>query len=771
MAFAYNNDCYSNGVQTCTREKFEEIIHSQDVRNKCTAYRNAVLMYRNGKITEKKFKELKEKHKETLQVFFWQTASFQGGVRSSRLATPSNLFMFDADHIGDARQYFIDKVQAHLAECGIVAAHITPSYEGLRLVCRCPENLTLAESQQWLAMKLGIEEFDACCKDYARCSFAVPHDYFLYRDDDVLFAKHVEPQEITQAEIDAIIAKNIASRTVTRQISQPKTTTTATATQEEIADAYPEDAASLMYNGVPYSRIITEWFNLTGGEPSEAQHNRNSRLFDLAMQLRLISDMDQGLMFRVMPNYGLDAKEMRTIIGSACRYDIYPLSADMKTAISLASSSSPLGNDSAAEKAAEDALFATMPKMPEKNPSLVELILGPVSDKFKPAVANAMFPALGAYVTQVKFPYIFDGEYHEAAFMSCLMGPTASGKSCLDSPVEFIMKDIYTDSRLGEKLLRDWREDVTTKGSIAPKKKKPKPVLQHLPANFTPASFLERMINAGGRFLFTQIDELTRLYQLQEGKKNNHYEIIKNAFDCALFGAARVGAESISGQVQLRWNLVAATTIKNGKKFFAQGLTDGVVNRFNFSRIPKSRPHDHPRYGEYTPEQFAQLQPYLDNLRAVHHTTIRCEEALALARRMVSMCEDIYEKTDDETYWELAKRACVIAYRKACVLYVANGCQWEPEIEDFCIWSLEYDMWCKMDFFGAAIDRENAEEYEPKSRGPRGFLYRLPQVFSLQELYDACPDTSQEKLHNTLNQWRFRHKIKNLPDGRFMRIR
>ena len=402
------------------------------------------------------------------------------------------------------------------------------------------------------------------------------------------------------------------------------------------------------------------------------------------------------------------------------------------------------------------------PVMPEKLPKLVELLISRTPEIYKPAVAHAIFPPLATHLWQTSFRYI-DNVVHEATLSTCLLAGTGAGKSSVDKPIRYIMEDIRKRDAENLKREKEWKEEVTRKGANKDKRKRPDNlVIQEIDADMTSPAFVMRTAEAQGRFLYTSLNELDQFDALR-GSGNQQFRIMCLAFDpFNLFGQQRVGVQSVTERVTIRFNWNASTTIQKGQRYFSKVLTDGPISRINFCTIPEREIGDEmPVYGDYDDAYREALKPYIENLNNARGL-IDCPEAFQLALRLKDENAEFSRLSQDRVYENLSFRANVIAYLKACVLYVANGCKWEPEIDEFIRWSERYDLYCKMRFFGDAIKRANDTGEKSSKRGPSNMLMLLPDEFTYQQVIDLRVARGMDKKGTSrmLGNWKERHYIK-----------
>ena len=402
------------------------------------------------------------------------------------------------------------------------------------------------------------------------------------------------------------------------------------------------------------------------------------------------------------------------------------------------------------------------PEMPEKLPKLVELLISRTPEVYKPAVAHAIFPPLATHLWQTSFRYI-DNVVHEATLSTCLLAGTGAGKSSVNKPINYIMEDIRKRDAENLKREKEWKEEMIRKGANKDKRKRPDNlVIQEIDADMTNPAFVMRTAEAQGRFLYTSLNELDQFDALK-GTGNQQFRIMCLASDSEnQYGQTRVGTQSVTERVTIRFNWNASTTIQKGQRYFSKVLTDGPISRINFCTIPEREIGDEmPVYGDYDDAYREALKPYIENLNNARGL-IDCPEAFQLALKLKDENAEFSRLSQDRVYENLSFRANVIAYLKACVLYVANGCKWEPEIDEFIRWSERYDLYCKMRFFGDAIKRANFSNEKSSKRGPANLLQQLPDEFTYQQVIDlrVANGMSQKGTSKMLGNWKDRHYIR-----------
>ena len=465
----------------------------------------------------------------------------------------------------------------------------------------------------------------------------------------------------------------------------------------------------------------------------------------------------QQLIHDFYAKYGDSSKPMSQAV---IRINAQAEKSSQKDAVSFKTMSSEDGTDSNAE----DEKIAP-PPMPEHLPKLVELLLSKTPDIYKPAVAHAIFPPLATHLCKTTFKYI-DNVEHEATLMCCLLAGTGAGKNCVQMPINMIMEDIRKRDRENLNREKEWKEEVTRKGANKDKRKRPENlIIQEIDADMTNPAFVMRTAEAQGHFLYTSLNEIDQFDALK-GQGNQQFKIMCLAFDPGnSYGQTRVGTSSITERITIRFNWNASTTVQLGQRYFSKVLTDGPISRINFCTIPEREiGADMPVYGEYDDAFREALRPYIENLCKASGR-IDCAEAFALAEKLKDENADFSRMSQNRVFENLSFRGNVIAFLKACVLYVANGCKWEPEIEEFIRWSESYDLWCKMIFFGAGIAKANEVGEKSSKRGPANLLQQLPDTFTYAqaEMVRQQNEFGKKGTAMMLRNWVNRHYIEKIP--------
>ena len=468
----------------------------------------------------------------------------------------------------------------------------------------------------------------------------------------------------------------------------------------------------------------------------------------------------QQLIHDFYAKYGDSSKPMSQAV---IRINAQAEKSSQKDAVAFQSASS-VGSEGGTDSNAEDEKIAP-PPMPEHLPKLVELLLSKTPDIYKPAVAHAIFPPLATHLCKTTFKYI-DNVEHEATLMCCLLAGTGAGKNCVQMPINMIMEDIRKRDRENLNREKEWKEEVTRKGANKDKRKRPENlIIQEIDADMTNPAFVMRTAEAQDHFLYTTLNEIDQFDALK-GQGNQQFKIMCLAFDPGnSYGQTRVGTSSITERITIRFNWNASTTVQLGQRYFSKVLTDGPISRINFCTIPEREiGADMPVYGEYDDAFREALRPYIENLCKASGR-IDCAEAFALAEKLKDENADFSRMSQNRVFENLSFRGNVIAFLKACVLYVANGCKWESEIEEFIRWSESYDLWCKMIFFGASIAKANEVGEKSSKRGPANLLQQLPDTFTYAqaEMVRQQNEFGKKGTAMMLRNWVNRHYIEKIP--------
>ena len=661
-----------------------------------------------------------EKVKPKLPIWTPSCAEFQNNHRAVKDALkPLRRLMLDFDQKGHSKEILERSLQLQQEGKWEILLVEESVRKGTHVLITLPEGMTPQEAQQRFSDDVGFTA-DPALKDVARCIYMVPESYTLYVNE-AMFNEDLFPIVIQTTEgrknLEGMAQPNVDAPEILRR----------DAPLDDKAETGNEDSSfPTTYENIPYSNIVEALEEQMGGKPDLG--SRNNFIFSMACHLRYICDDNPLWIAQVLPTYGEEKEKFLATVKSACnRIQTKVIPHIIKRTLTVCKQRLLVDTQSA------DA--DTPPPMPTRLPPLMQLLVSRTPKIYQPAVAHAVFPSLGTHLWQTTFRYI-DNTLHEATLATLLMAPTGSGKSCVNNPIDYIMADIRERDRLSMEKERNWKRDTQSKGANKDKKQRPEGIIiQEIDPDSTSAAFVQRMADAEGRFLYARMNEIQQLNNLSSrGSSNNIFDLMCLAFDYGnIYGQTRVGTGSVSERVCVRFNYNVSTTVRKGKAFFSRVLTDGPVSRLNICTIPeRAIGSEMPVYGTYGDDFAQELKPYIDRLNA-SRGLIECPEASALARTLVSECADFARLSQSRVYENLSFRANVIAFLKAMVLYVAHGEVWTPEMEDFIRWSLQYDLWCKMQFFGKDIEDEEEGDHRRPTHGPQNLLDLLPEIFTREE--------------------------------------
>ena len=711
---------------------------------------------------------------------------FRDNRRSQKNAVPES-FLFQTTIDVDVKKY-VDKAieKARELNCsdtiwkGALLHLEYSARKKLHIDIRMPVGMTIEETQRAYCEALGVP-YDESCITPERMLFITDKESEIYRSPhwyEVLPQEELKKRR--QAYLDrglTIDGKGVAVSSVSAiQPAQP-------------CDSNAAHAAHFSPAGTPQNAVAVatgknlaafDLFRNAAGLKDvdiNSQGSRHSSLLAImsAGASRVMSEDElkavvaqkmpafsqerdcQQLIHDFYAKYGDSSKPMSQAV---IRINAQAEKSSQKDAVSFKTMSSEDGTDSNAE---DDKIAP--PPMPEHLPKLVELLLSKTPDIYKPAVAHAIFPPLATHLCKTTFKYI-DNVEHEATLMCCLLAGTGAGKNCVQMPINMIMEDIRKRDRENLNREKEWKEEVTRKGANKDKRKRPENlIIQEIDADMTNPAFVMRTAEAQGHFLYTSLNEIDQFDALK-GQGNQQFKIMCLAFDPGnSYGQTRVGTSSITERITIRFNWNASTTVQLGQRYFSKVLTDGPISRINFCTIPEREiGAEMPVYGEYDEAFREALRPYIENLCKASGR-IDCAEAFALAEKLKEENADFSRMSQNRVFENLSFRGNVIAFLKACVLYVANGCKWEPEIEEFIRWSESYDLWCKMIFFGAGIAKANEVGEKSSKRGPANLLQQLPDTFTYAqaEMVRQQNEFGKKGTAMMLRNWVNRHYIEKIP--------
>ena len=631
---------------------------------------------------------------------------------------------YDAEQSEQTKQLILSKKD----EIGLMMLERSAS-GGWHLVCKREMGKTILENQVRIATILKLE-MDTSAHDLQRVSFSTSgtEDDMPYLDD-ALFAEPMteeesaaEYQRLSDRERNGEEELPSGAKRANKHYRPWEKDTKGSDPFVSSGRRYPE-----AYHGIPFRRILKRYWevNNKGFEPTEG--DRDTLTFQLASDLRHICGQDAGWLDDVIPCYdGFTIEEKRQKIKNALNSKFESMPQRLKVVLDS------LEREQSQPVNATPTDVELPPEMPEKLPDLIALLVSRTPDIYKPAVAHAVFPSLATHLWKVYFRYI-DNKLHEATLMNCLMAGTGAGKDCISEPIDHIMADIRKRDMENLRREKAWKDEVNSKGANKDKKQRPEGlIIQEIDADMTNPAFVMRTAEAEDHFLYVKLNEIDQFDALKgNGRTGSQFQIMCLAFDPNnRYGQTRIGTQSVTERVQIRFNWNAATTILKGQRYFSRVLTDGPISRINFCTIPEREiGAEIPKYGTYDESFDAALRPYIERLCEARGEIV-CDRAYALAQKLNRECAEFAQLSQSRTYENLSFRANVIAYLKACVLYVANGCQWDEAFDDFIRWSLQYDMWCKMHFFGDAISGASRQSDSSTHPGPKNLLELLPETFS-----------------------------------------
>jgi len=646
--------------------------------------------------------------------------------------------------------------------------------KGYHLVFRRRPELSQEENLKWASELLGVK-FDAQAKDITRVFFTTTEAELIYLDDEIFETvaalTTIDPAGARHSSSElgsalAVAGLQCCSSQDSLRSYERQAETQETSPQPSDLKHQPSFDPEARYNGVLFKDIIAKYWELFNDGKEPVEGDRNALTFELAVTLRSICGFSLEKMTAVIPNYwGDNGEEWRKTLENALKEPRKGMPYRLKQVLGALKSQQ-------AVKACGGTL-TTPPAMPKKLPPLIRLLTKNVPWFYKPAVANAVFPGLGAHLHGVKFRY-WDNVEHEATFMNVLIGRQSIGKGTIKKPIEYIMEDIKQRDQPNRQREAEWKQ----KNPGAKQKKDPRPTdicIQMLIDNLTDAVFNQRIVDAnnnGQRFIYTIVDEIEGLKKVtSKGTVDEVGLLIRKAFDNSDAGQERVGADSVSGIAPLRWNFNASTTPPNAKKFFFKMVNDGTVGRLDISTIIRCDDDDDtaPIQGIYDHTFAAELKPYIDRLEAANGL-IECSQSKKLSLEMKQENKDAAKLYESEAYRVFSYRANVIAWLKGMVLYVAHGYKWSKEIADFVRWTQQYNLWCKMLYFGQQLEKELREEVEiQRQSGPQNLLELLPDEFTKDQYRQMRQQQGKSGSGDgTLRSWQSRgHIVYDEASGRY----
>ena len=739
---------------------------------------------------EKAVKKAKEGLKRQLPIRAIHYSKFRNNHRSSEDAVPES-FLFqttidvdDVDYVDAALEKARELNCSNTIWKGKLLHLEYSARKKLHIDIRMPMGMTIEETQKAYCEAAGIP-YDKSCITPERIIFITDKDSEIYRSKEWY---GVLPTEEIQARREAFLKRGLTidgkgtPSGAAIQPAQPGNSHRAdddyishTGGSQKAGGLAAQEAESASEKNLIAFDLFQDSAGLKGMNIDTIGSRHSSLLAIMsAGASRVMSEEDlMKVVARRMPSYYQENDCHQLIHDFYAKYgdSSKPFSRDVirinATAEKQASGANHTAQVSMSRVQGSKDEYPAPPPMPKKLPKLVELLVSKTPEIYQPAVAHAIFPPLATHLWNTRFRYI-DNVEHEATLMTCLLAGTGAGKSCVQMPISMIMEDIRKRDQENLKREKEWKEEMMRKGANKDKRKRPDNlIIQEIDADMTNPAFVMRTAEAKGHFLYTSLNEIDQFDALK-GIGNQHFRIMCLAFDPGnQYGQTRVGTQSVTERVTVRFNWNASTTIQKGQRYFSKVLTDGPLSRINFCTIPQREIGDKiPVYGTYDDQFRKELKPYIENL-CMATGLIDCPEAYRLAEILSEENADFSQVTQNRIYENFTFRANVIAYLKACVLYVANGCRWEPEIEDFIRWSERYDLWCKMRFFEEDIQKANNVGEHSNKRGPSNLLQSLPDTFTEQQVVEAraALGLSEEGTAHLLSTWVYRKYVKRGSDN------
>ena len=739
--------------------------------------REAFLQSRNTEQQQQTLKAVRSgeenRKSQLIQMNYSCLPNDDGSLKGSkRMSTTVGM---DIDHIAPEDMTKVkERILQKKTELGLLMMEESARGGGYHLVFRRRLELDQVGNLKKASELLEVA-YDAQAKDITRVFFTTTENELVYLDDEIFEIKEAVAALTT---VDSAGARHSSSELGSAlAVAALQCCSSQEASPQTSAIKHqPSFDPEARYNGVLIKDIIAKYWELFNGGKEPVEGDRNALTFELAATIRSICGYSLEKLMQVIPNYWAtpdgecsadDLAEWRKTIENALKEPRKGMPYRLKQVLQALKSQQGV-------KACGGTL-TTPPPMPKKLPPLIKLLTKNVPWFYKPAVANAVFPALGAHLHGVKFRY-WDNVEHEATFMNVLIGRQSIGKGTIKKPIEYIMEDIKQRDIPNRQREAEWKQ----KNPSAKQKKDPRPTdicIQMLIDNLTDAVFNQRIVDAnnnGQRFIYTIVDEIEGLKKVtSKGTVDEVGLLIRKAFDNSDAGQERVGADSVSGIAPLRWNFNASTTPPNAKKFFLRMVNDGTVSRLDISTIIRSDDDDdtEPILGIYDHTFATELKPYVDRLEAANGL-IECPQAKRLSLNMKQENKDAAKLFESEAYRVFSYRANVIAWLKGMVLYVAHGYQWSKEIADFVRWSQQYNLWCKMLYFGQQLERELREEVEiQRQSGPQNLLELLPDEFTKEQYHQMRQQQGKSgDGESTLRSWQNRgHIVFDEVSGRYVK--
>ncbi len=729
-------------VRECTPALFNQVVDSEQTARVCAEIEDALEKVKRGEMSREDFETFKAEQKKRLAIFT-PHAMFPKGRRVNEDAVPSGLSMYDVDHIPDPRGYFQSMVGDRAGELGIVLAHVTPSTEGLRLFFVMPDGMNLEEAQKWMSEQLGDADYDGCVKDLARCSFVVPRDYVLYLDEEELFKERsLTPRSLTPSP---------SPKGEGSSYQQAQKTPAGVSTPLSFGEGSGErPSGERLFKGIPYSSIISEWWQRNGGVPAEGE--RNVKLHKLAVNLRAICDNKKEVLMAVMPRFGLSETELKSIVDSACKEEPKGVSKVMQQIVSALEMGISSDEIEDAEVVAEETgVKVNVRSLPL---GLKESLVGVPVSMHMPVLCSVL-PIAAAYADQVEVQYC-DGQMQHLGLMSIIRGEQASGKSVCKNAVDVWKRQFDEEDALARKREEEWKERKKSRKANEKAPEDPKVLIRMVPVTVSCSTLLKRFKNSNGHTLYSFGEELDTLRKTNgAGSWSSKYDIYRLSFDQGEWGQDYNSDQAESGVVKVAYNWTLLGTNGALQKCFRQdNIENGLSSRILVAEMPDSSFSKMPKFGRRSADDEAAIQEAVTRLRSCSGfvDTPRLRKAIErwVEEKRVEAAKDIDRVKD--TY---RKRAAVIGFRCGVIFRLLDGKE-SNKCLDFAVMMAEYALQQQIAAFGEALLNEyvSAKDEGKYQSANHSVFDQLPPVFSKEDLASLkksfCSGTALRKI---ISRW------------------
>ena len=697
-------------VIKATERSLNNIIDSQNIALKCSELKKLLEELRRGDISQADYDARKREVKATMPYITPFTAEFKDGHRTKANAVrPSGLCFIDYDHV-DPTVYWT-KVKDRIDELGIVMAHVTPSGEGFRAIYVLPKGMNFVQAQEWFGEQIGEMDFDKSCKDPSKASILVCRDYIYYIDMDGLLCERTVDWDVIKGQ--EVVETSYHGVSVNKKPKTPESDVSTSIPEPKTPHCDVSTATTLIPEVAALEAVM-------GGAPEVGR--RNNFVYEMIHCLRHLRN-DADWVFSVVPRYGLSEDEVWQTVCSV--FSNHELPEEMPLKMRLAIERVNSSKDTAPLP------FEVYPEMPEVLPPMIAHLVSHAPEHLHDVIAQGVFPALASHTCSVQFISLDGSKYDRAALFNICVAPQSIGKGSQDQPIAAIMKNIEERDAVSRRLQDEWRSKRRKNLAFDESAEKPDCVIQTIAEDITPACFNDMRRQAGENFLYLNCTELDDLKHF-----GNFGRMMRKAFDCSTWGQDRISAEAVTYRGPLYFCFNASCTSEKFYEFFkSDDFTNGTLGRATLTTVIGNEPDGkRPQFKRYDDEYYHTLKPYIDHLDAAHGI-VDCPEAIRLCAQLDAECYELYQQTGDWEYHELSKRAVVIGYRKAMILYLANGMQWDATFDDFVRWTVKYDLYCKMLFMSKQMKKNNKKAVVAKrTRGRENMLQLLPDTFTYEQV-------------------------------------